>query len=113
MAARQAASSLGRDFAARAGLGSVISPAAICARTAALGSWSNVFGSWGNFSRMLGNTRTSSLIYQLGRNGGSDLGMTFALEFDPRISGALTGVVKLSLVQCGSNNLLLRIQFHL
>jgi hypothetical protein len=31
----------------------------------------------------------------------------------PGGSGALTGVVKLSLVQCGSNNVLLRIQFHL
>jgi len=47
---------------------------------------------------MLGNTRTSSLLCQLGRNGDTDLGMTFALEFDPRITGAPTGVVKLSWV---------------
>jgi hypothetical protein len=39
--------------------------------------------------------------------------MTFSLELDPRTSTALSGVVKLGLVQRSGDNSLLRIQFHL
>ena len=49
------------------------------------------------------------LLYQLARNGDRHLGMTFRPELYPGTSTALVGVVKLGLVQCGGDNLLLRI----
>jgi len=49
------------------------------------------------------------LLYQLAGNGDRHLGMTFPLELYPRTGTTLVGVVKLGLVQCGGDNLLLGI----
>ena len=49
------------------------------------------------------------LFYQLARNSDRHPCMTFPLELYPCASTAHVGVVKLGLVQCGGDNLLLRI----